>query len=263
MVLRTRLSLGSLFAASAVVATALAWHEHRAHQRHATQDEIIAWAARTSAADNAPPAESPIATDEPQQLPDSELHAEGGGEAPGPDAPSATVDKLDLTWLPAGYVRDVGDDKTAALAQLVEDWAVSSSDDPRIVYRRGVVFARSAEDRPDDGPYPRSVQPQGTRVCGEASVWLRDSLRQRLANEALTCDKNVCSYCGGEDAPDGFVIFRELDIDGRHTWALDAWIEVYRDDLSSETIAQNQAEIGRALRHELRTSCAGEPAGAY
>ena len=261
MVLPMRASLGGLFAASAVLATGLAWHEHRARHRQATNDEVIEWVARTSAADSAPPP-SPAATNEPQQLPDSGQDPEEG-EAPGPDAPSATIADVDLAWLPKGYVRDVGHDKTAELAQLVEAWASSDSEEPRIEYRKGVVFARSEEDRGDEGPTPRSAQVQDQRVCGEASVWLRDSLRRRLANETLTCDRNVCSYGGGEYAPDGYLVFHEVDMDGEPQWALDAWIELYRAGINPDIAHQNEADVVRALRHERTTSCAGEPAGAY
>jgi hypothetical protein len=252
MQLRTRLSLGSLFAASAVLSTILAWHA----QRQPAPQIVVAPMPIVQAAPVAAPAEA-ASTDEPTDTGDSE------GEAPGPDAPSATIAKLDLAWMPNGYVRDVGDDKTTALAQLVEGWAASDSEEPRILYRKGVVFARSEEDLGGDGPYPRSVHVQDQRVCGEASVWLRAALQRRLANDSVTCDRNVCSYSGGEYAPDGFLVFHEIDLDGEKQWTLDAWIEVYRADLSSETIAQNQADVVRALRHEADTSCAGEPAGAY
>lgn len=267
MQLRTRVTLGSLFAASAVLSTALAWHAQQqlaARPRPATATVAGAFTEPPPAAATVDPQQPRAAALDPQPHAAAEQDPEQGeGDPPDPDAPTTTLDSLDLAWLPNGYVRGVGPDKTAALAQLVEAWAANDSDEPRIEYRKGVVFARSTEDRGDDGPYPRSAQPQDQRVCGEASTWLRESLRRRLANETLTCDRNVCSYGGMEYAPDGFLVFREITVDGEPQWALDAWIEVYRAALDPDSAARNRAEVVRALRHQLRTSCAGEPPGAY
>jgi hypothetical protein len=273
MQLRTRVSMGSLFAATAVAATVLAWRAQQA-QPVAPALAVTPIPVATVASDTAAPGQDSdtagqgAAAPEPGAAQDSIVgsDAEGNGdgdEAPGPDAPSAILDKLDLAWLPKGYVRDAGADKTQGLAQLVEAWAASDSDEPRIEYRKGVVFARSTEDRGDDGPYPRSAAPQGQRVCGDASVWLRTALRERLANDVLTCDRNVCMYGGSEYAPDGYLVFRPVTIDGEPTWALDAWVEVYRAALGPETADRNQAEVVRALKAQVGTSCAGEPAGAY
>lgn len=258
MQLRTRVSLGSVFAASAVGATVLAWHAQCAmpEPRTLVLEPILPAIA---------PAPVVTAQPEPQASPPEAAvdETDNEGEAPGPDAPSATLDHLELDWMPAGYVRHVGAAKTQELAQLVEAWAASDGDEPRVEYRKGVVFARSAEDRGDDGPYPRSANPQGERVCGEASVWLRTALRERLANEVLTCDRNVCMYGGMEYAPDGYIVFRPVTIDGETTWALDAWFETYRAALDPATVDRNQAEVVRALKAQAGTSCAGEPAGAY
>jgi len=269
--------MGSLFAASAVVATVLAWHAQEAQPEPAmlvVEPIPAANAAPEAQAQEPAAADDEQSTAEPGAAQDSIVGAdaedtegnegnEAGDEAPGPEAPSATIDKLDLAWLPKGYVRDVSHDKTAILAQLVEMWAASDYDEPKIEYRKGVVFARSTEDRGDDGPYPRSAGPQGQRVCGEASVWLRTALRERLANEMLTCDRNVCSYGGSEYAPDGYLVFRPVDVEGEPTWALDAWVEVYRAALSPATADRNQAEVVRALKTQTGTGCAGEPTGAY
>ncbi len=263
MQLRTRVTLGSLFATTAVLSTALAWHAQRQLAARAAPTPAPTPAATPAAAPAAADPEPPAAPDEPLLSASDPDQEQAEGDPPAPGAPTTTLDTLDLAWLPKGYVRDVGHDKTAALAQLVEAWAGSNSDEPRIEYRKGVVFARSTEDRGDDGPYPRSARPQDQRVCGEASTWLRESLRRRLANETLTCDRNICSYGGMEYAPDGLLVFREITIDGEPQWALDAWIEVYRAALDPETAAQDQAEVVHALRHQLSTSCAGEPPGAY
>ena len=262
--------MGSLFAATAVAATALAWRAQREQPVAPTLvvAPIPVATAATPAAQDSDTAGQALDTSTQDSIVGADAEDNGDGNAdgdgaPGPDAPSAILDKLDLAWLPKGYVRDVGHDKTAILAQLVQMWAASDYDEPRIEYRKGVVFARSTEDRGDDGPYPRSAGPQGQRVCGDASVWLRTALRERLANDVLTCDRNVCMYGGSEYAPDGYLVFRPVEIDGEPTWALDAWVEVYRAALGPETADRNQAEVVRALKAQVGTSCAGEPAGAY
>lgn len=250
MLLHTRVTLASLFAGSAVLSTILAWH---AQHPVATQLVVAPMPIVQTVPAPAPP--PPTTRDE--------LETETVDEPPGPQAPIASVGPLELGWMPEGYVRDVGPDKTESLAQAIVAWATTDSQQPRIEYRKGVVFARSTEDRGDDGPYPRSAGPRGDRVCGEASVWLRQALRQRLEDEVLTCDRNVCSYGGMEYAPDGYLVFREIDLGGGPEWALDAWVETYRAALDPATAARNQAEVVHALRHELTTSCAGEPTGAY
>lgn len=226
MHLRTRLSLGSLFAASAVLSTILAWH---ARPRPAPPPSAVVVAA----------------------------------EAPGPDPASATIARLDLDWLPAGYVRE--GQRTTELAPSVVHWVIDDIEPPAIEYRAGVIYASSTEavdPRFADGN--RAAQPQDLRVCGTASRWLRDSLREQLQGETLICDRNVCSYSGGiAYAPDGFIIFHRLTDTDDSVWALDAWIEVYRTDLPTEIVARNEAQVVRALRHQLSTSCAGEPDGYY
>ena len=255
MQLRTRVSPASLFAAAAVLSTVLAWHAQR---------EL---AGRPAAAP--PPSAAPVvASEEPQQIQDSAAYREDGGEdhadeEPGPGAPGAILDHLELGWMPKGYVRSADHDTTMMLANVVESWAADDSNEPRIEYRKGVVFVRSAEDRGDDGPYPRSAAPQDTRVCGEASTWLRAALQKRLANEVVTCDRNVCSYSGSEYAPDGYLVFREIETDEETHWVLEAWVEIYRAGLSPDDAARNRADVVRALRHEQSTSCPGEPDGTY
>ena len=262
MQLRTRVSLGSLFAASAVAATALAWHERVvSQQRSGVVERVAAPAVEPQAAMEA---QAPGAASTDEAAGDEGTgDTTDEGEAPGPDAPSATIAALDLAWFPGEYLLDVGHERTAELAQLVEAWAANDSQEPRIEYRRGVVFARSTEDRGDDGPYPKSAGPQGRRVCGDASVWLRSALRERLANEELTCDRNVCSYGGAEYAPDGYVVFRPVTIDGEATWALDAWVETYAAALPPKMAHDNEEEVIGALDRLASTRCAGEPVGAY
>jgi hypothetical protein len=263
MQLRTRASLGGLFAVSAVAATALAWHVQRTAPTCSTRVIDVPVAAQTPVGAQVPVGVPVPAVQPAAPAPEDDAGDDLSAEAPGPDAPCATIDKLELAWMPKGYVRDVGAEKTTALAQLVEAWAASDSQEPRIEYRRGVVFARSDEDRGDDGPYPRSAQAQGQRVCGDASVWMRAALRERIANAVLTCDRNVCSYGGMEYAPDGYLVFREVTIDGETTWALDAWVEMYRAALPAAAADRNRAQVVSAMKRLATTACGGEPAGAY
>jgi hypothetical protein len=248
MQLRTRVKLGSLFATSAVLAAVLAWHA----QRQSTPKLVVA------------PMPIAQAAPAPQVTEPESVATERSEEAPEPDTlPRASVGDVPLEWLPKGYLQDVTGEQTAELASLVQGWAASNSDEPRIEYRKGVVFARSTEDRGDDGPYPRSAAPQDMRVCGEASVWLRSALRERLANDEITCAKNVCMVGGMEYAPDSYLVFRPVTYNDEPAWRLDAWIEVYRAALDEQTAERDQGEVVRALRHQLSTSCAGEPAGYY
>jgi hypothetical protein len=96
-------------------------------------------------------------------------------------------------------------------------------------------------------------------VCGTAAVWLRDHLRARLAHAELTCGGETCSYPGMEYAPDGELRFRK-DGDG---WVLRSWTQTYSAGLGPEYAAANTRFVERAMTRLAKTTCAGEPDGAY
>lgn len=60
-----------------------------------------------------------------------------------------------------------------------------------------------------------------------------------------------------------YLVFRPVTYNDEPAWALDARVEVYRAALSEQNAERNQGEVVRALRHQLSTSCAGDPAGYY
>lgn len=247
MLLWTRVSLGSLFAATAVAATVMAWHRHR---------------------DSPPPRSAQvIAVPVPQilvaQTEEPPVSDEGGDEPVG-YVEVASAGDVDLALVPAGYVRALAPEKTGELIAFVNSWIGDHGIEPAIEYRKGVVFAHSREDRGDDGPYPRSAEPEGERVCGTKAVWMRDALSTALQHRDLVCAKNVCWYGGMEYAPDGYLVFHPTTtVDNQQTWALDAWVEVYDRGLADDLAAQNRADVTRMMKGLESTSCPGEPAGAY
>ncbi|MBK7072339.1 MAG: hypothetical protein IPH44_08535 [Myxococcales bacterium] len=151
----------------------------------------------------------------------------------------------------------------AALRAMVGAWlADARTPGPGIEHRRGVVHIDSEEDRGDEPPYPRSAEPEATRVCGSATGWLRTYLREALAwqADALVCDGNVCCYDGMEYAPSGYVVFHHGPGDDA-PWTLDAWVEVYDAGLGPEYVDANLRFVSRAIRRLAHGRCAGEPAG--
>jgi hypothetical protein len=254
MQLRTRVSFGTFFAASAVAATLLAWH------------------ARRDCPAPPPPAPPPPQATAPQVVQVPVLQTVPG---PAPECPEDLHDcepvydadvsagAVELAWMPKGYVQDLPADKAEALVTFARNW-LDGDGEPSIEYRRGVVFVQSREDRADDGPYPRSAEPEGQRVCGTEATWLRRSLEKTLKYWPLACSRNVCWYGGTEYSPSGYLVFREYTtVYGDQTWALDAWIEVYEAGLGQTLVANNYADVTKMMTRLASTSCAGEPAGAY
>jgi hypothetical protein len=180
-------------------------------------------------------------------------------DVPPPQPAVAVDDPEGPTWLPPGYVETLPHDKTDALATLVEDW-LAGHDEPAIDYKRGVVFVESEEDRGDDGPYPKSAQPEAVRACGSEALWLRTFIQQQIANNELTCSNNVCSYGGMEYAPSGTLVFHE-GADGR--WQLVAWTQVYEAALVEDVVDKNYRDVIAGLIKLRDTRCTGEPAGSY
>jgi len=147
------------------------------------------------------------------------------------------------------------------LANEVEAWL--ANDDGRIAIeaRTGVLFIESAEDRGDDGPYPRSAAPEAQRVCGSAATWLRAYLRTELRRKDLTCGHTECSYPGMEYAPSGRVGFRRAERDGATVWVLEEWTQSYDAGLAPSIAEDNDRFVTASLRRLAGTRCAGEPAG--
>ena len=199
---------------------------------------------------------------------------------PEPPAPAPPVDDarmsrvavgdVDLAWLPKSFVIatkrspempsfDMQLERTSELAAFVDSWIAGTGQPPRIAYRRGVVFAESAEDRGDDGPYPRSAGVEGMRVCGTASTWLRNALRAEMEHETVECHQNVCAFGGMEYQPRSYAVFHWQDSE----WYLDAWANVFSAGLPPDTAQRNYRDTAAAMKRVATTGCPGEPAGAY
>ncbi len=157
---------------------------------------------------------------------------------------------------------------SAEVRALVQDWlAERPSRVPAVVYRRGVVYVQSEEDRGDDPPYPSSAAAESERACGSHAQWLRAAVRERLRWRAaagmVRCDGAVCCYDGMEYAPSGYVVFNPAAHDGGTVWALDAVVEIYEAALGEEEVTANRKYVAGALARLDRTRCVGEPAGLW
>ncbi|HTL31691.1 MAG TPA: hypothetical protein VL326_01125, partial [Kofleriaceae bacterium] len=130
-------------------------------------------------------------------------------------------------------------------------------------YRRGIVYVETAEDRGDDGPYPKSAAAEARRVCGSEAVWLREYIRERVKNMGLSCAGNVCSYGGMEYAPNGDLVFKEIGPDDDRRWAVIAWTQVYAAALAQDVVDTNYRGAIADMLKLRDTRCAGEPAGFY
>jgi hypothetical protein len=197
---------------------------------------------------------------------------------PAPPAPPANdarmskvaVADIDLAWMPKSFVIatkrtpempdfDMQLERTSELAAFVDSWIAGTGQPPRIAYRRGVVFAESAEDRGGEGPYPRSAGVESMRVCGTASTWLRGELRAEMENQDVECHQNVCAFGGMEYRPRGYAVFHWQNGE----WYLDAWANVFSAALPLETTERNYRDTAAAMKRVATTGCPGEPAGAY
>jgi hypothetical protein len=249
MILWTRVSLASLFAAAALAATGLAWH---------ASSKTCSLALPPAAQLDPDP---PVAAADADPTPEAVAAGDDGGADSEEAGLMAVTADLDLAWMPGGYVRTLTSEQDT-LTQFINGW-LTGGQAPAIEYRRGVARVHSDEDRGDEGPYPRSASAAGDRICGEPAIWMRDALRERLSRTGLTCSHNVCSYGGAEYAPTGYVIFRPVTIDDQQLWALDAWVEISEAALPTDVRAMNRTDVVRLMRRVASTSCAGEPAGAY
>lgn len=263
MILWTRVSLASFFAAAALAATGLAWHgSSQTCPAHAEPPPPPA------------PVPPPVADEPAAPTPEAIAAGDDGAFDP-PGVPpyafstagarTAIDGDLELSWLPQSYVRDLTPDQTIELTAFVNGW-LDDDQAPAIEYRRGIVRVHSDEDRGDEPPYPLSAAPSGKRFCGEPAVWMRDALRQRLQRLEpgdLTCSHNICSYGGSEYAPTGYLFFHPTTYMDEQIWVLDAWVEVYTSALSEEAAAQNTADVVHLMKRVASTSCGGEPAGMY
>jgi hypothetical protein len=262
MILWTRVSLVSFFAAAALAATGLAWHASSQTCPVAPLAERQALPAPQAAAPADEPTPQAIAAGDdgafdPPGEPPYAFSAGGAG--------TAITGDLDLAWLPRGYIRPLTPDQTSELADFVNGW-LDDDQAPSIEYRRGVVRVHSDQDRGDEPPYPLSAAASGQRFCGEPAIWMRDTIRERLHYATpgeITCSHNVCSYGGSEYAPTGYLFFHPATYMDEKTWVLDAWVEVYSAALSADVVEQNDADVLRLMKRAATTSCPGEPPGMY
>jgi hypothetical protein len=262
MILWTRVSLASFFAAAAVAATGLAWRASSRTCPVPPHAEPQALPAPVVVDEPVAPTSEAIAADDdgafdPSGVPPYAFSADGAG--------TAITGDVDLAWLPRGYVRELTADETVELSAFVNGW-LDDDQAPAIEYRRGVVRVHSDEDRGDEPPYPRSASASGERICGESAIWMREAIRERLHSMGpgdITCSQNVCSYGGSEYAPTGYLIFRPVTYMDEQTWVLDAWVEVYSAALSADVVEKNDADVLRLMKRVASTTCPGEPAGMY
>jgi hypothetical protein len=185
-------------------------------------------------------------------------------EAP-PEEPAVIVeDAAPTTWMPPGYVEAISRDKTEELAAFVQDWITSDKTmAPSIEYKRGILYIESAEDRGDDGPYPRSAQPEGKRVCGTEAVWLRDYIREQMKYGSLSCAGNVCTQYGMEYMPTSSFVFKEIGPEDDRRWTLIAWTQVYEAALVQDVVDANYRSVIANMIKLRDTRCPGEPEGFY
>ena len=149
---------------------------------------------------------------------------------------------------------------TSELDTFVTAWLTDpNAPAPSIEYRRGILYAKSADDRGDDPPYPRSADPDAKRVCGNAALWLRDYLRARLAYADLSCGEDACESSAAEYVPLQRLTFHRTN-DG---WAIDSWTLTYEAALGREYAQENIDFVKTSIAKLAHTSCPGEPAGAY
>jgi hypothetical protein len=179
---------------------------------------------------------------------------------PADEPPPVTAGDAETTWMPAGYVHPA---HTTELVAYLNAWLADTGRAPRIDYRGGVLFAESAEDRGDDGPYPRSAEREAMHVCGTQATWLRHTLYDAMKHAEVVCANNVCAFGGMEYQPRGFAVFHETTYDGEPAWVLDAWVSVFYATLADQIRAKNFADVAAAMTRLRGASCTGEPAGAY
>lgn len=203
--------------------------------------------------DKTPPPKQLLSAEELHGPPDSMQVDE-------PEDPFVMIEPADVSWLPPEYIEEVPAANTKELAVLVDDWLQNDGRVP-VSYRRGLIFVESAEDRGDDGPYPRSAGPEAIHACGSQAQWLRSYIKTQLGYlDHLSCMQNVCSYGGMEYAPNGNLIFH-LRPDGE--WELRGWILNYQAALGETARKANSASVHDGLLRLRNASCAGEPDGAY
>jgi hypothetical protein len=177
-----------------------------------------------------------------------------------PNEPFLSSEPVDVATLPSAYVEQVSAEQTKKLGEVVQAWLQDDGRMP-VSYRRGLVYVESAEDRGDDGPYPRSAEPEAIHACGSQALWLRSYIKSEISYlEHLSCTQNVCSYGGMEYAPNGDLIFH-LRPDGE--WELRGWVLNYQAALGEAERKANSKSVHDGLMRLRNKTCAGEPDGSY
>ncbi len=132
-----------------------------------------------------------------QHLSAEELHGPPDSEqVTEPEPAFVTNEAVDYSSVPAPYIEKVTPEQSAKLAIIVEEWL---RDDGRIPvsYRRGLVYVESTEDRGDEGPYPRSAEPEAIHACGSQALWLRTYIQSSSASSTKSHARRTSARTAG------------------------------------------------------------------
>ena len=167
--------------------------------------------------------------------------------------------------LPPGLHQELDEAASAQLRERMSRWLNDDWGHHAFAPRRGIAFAKSADDAGGDDPPPSWENEQSLHACGIQARWLVASLRQRFVvhggesgQAPVTCDGTVCCYDDmGEYSSSGGIAFEEVSASGLQLRA--AW-EVADNGTIGEEYAESLYDRVRSqLARRLRGTCRGEP----
>lgn len=178
--------------------------------------------------------------------------------------------ECETDWLPSGTAIDLSESDEADLIGRMRAWLGGDpSQAPLIEHRRGIFFAKSADDEGADPPYPSSSAATSMRACGLTSSWLRDHVQATFAMAAspdfdgVTCDENVCCISGMEYVPDRAIVFRRTRLHDAPAWVIESTYSVAEAALGDEYVAANRRYVAEQLARGATSTCPGEPPGVH
>lgn len=181
-----------------------------------------------------------------------------------PEEIQVRVGECDLAAIPAALIEETTPEQSQAVVAAIQAW-VNGHGAPWLLPREGILFAKSEDDLGADPPHPTWTREQGTRACGQQTLWLRDRLLAQLRlhgsadyGSPIQCTGNVCCYSalGEYDSGGGIVMSSQGD-----GWRLRAGYEVaINGTVSTEHAGGVNEQVKRRLQRLLRGRCAGEPA---